>query len=106
MIGLAMLLAAESATFLGGAELYGLCTGSKEERLECVRYVEGVADGVAFTQSAEARNVREVCIPPETTLKKLTTITVKYMKKHPAERESRAGILTWSAFKATYPCPK
>jgi len=106
MIGLVMLLAAESATFLEGGDLYGLCKGDKAEKLQCLRYVEGAADGIAVAQWAEKQNVRDVCIPTKTTIKKLANVTVKFMNKHPEERHLQASIIVWTAFKKAFPCSK
>ncbi|CAN5401054.1 hypothetical protein BH10PSE15_BH10PSE15_01710 [soil metagenome] len=106
MIGLVMLLAAESATFLQGDELYALCKGDKTEKLQCLRYVEGAADGIAVAQWADKQNVRRVCVPTKATIKKLASVTVKYINKHPAERHLQGSILVWNAFSQAYPCSK
>lgn len=104
MIGLVMLLTAESSTFMGGEELYGLCKGGKSEQLECLRYVEGAADGIAVAQWANKRNVRSVCIPPKATIKKLASVTVRYIKRNPADRNLQGSIIVWNAFKKAFPC--
>lgn len=106
MIGLVMFVAAESATFLEGEDLFALCKGSKAEQLECLRYVEGAADGIGVAQWANKRNVREVCIPTKVTIKKLASVTVKYLGKHPEDRHLQGSILVWSAFKKAFPCDK
>jgi hypothetical protein len=106
MIGLVMLLAVQSATFLEGNELYDLCTGDKAAQLQCLRYVEGAADGLAVAQWSDKRTAPTVCIPTKATLKKLAEVTVKHMKKHPAGRDGQASLIVWAAFKAAYPCPK
>jgi len=106
MIGVVMFLAAESATFMDGDELYALCKGSKAEQLQCLRYVEGAADGIAVAQWSDKRNVRGVCIPTKATVKKLAKVTVTYMNKHKAERHAQASIILWSAFKKAFPCSK
>lgn len=106
MIGFAILLAAQSATFMDGDELYGLCKGDKAEQLQCLRYIEGAADGIAVAQWADKRNAQAVCIPTKATIKKLASVTVKYMNKNPEARHQQGSIIVWSAFKKAYPCAK
>jgi len=106
MIGLMMLLAAESATFMDGQDLYALCKGDEAERLQCLRYVEGAADGIAVSQWSNTRNVRQVCIPTNATVKKLAKVTVKYMDKNPQDRDRQGSIIVLRAFKKAYPCGK
>jgi hypothetical protein len=105
MIGLLMMLAAESAIYMPGNELYGLCTGDQLGQMQCMRYIEGVTDGIAVTQISDEQNARAVCVPKAASIEQLTDVTVRLMKDQPDKRHLHASTLVWVALKQAFPCP-
>ena len=74
-----------------------------QDRALCLGYVIGSADSWASALLAAGRP-QVVCIPAGATNDQITQATVRYLRAHPEESASTAGMVIFAALKATFPC--
>lgn len=99
--------AAANASFYTGAELYKVCTTSRESKAyvdqtyECIAYITGAVDAFKTT-----RNVTKVksCIPADVTISQLRTVTIDYLRQNPKLRSESASDLVFAATRTAWPC--
>jgi hypothetical protein len=106
MIGLMMMLAAgQSATFVGGNDLYAQCTGDSLGQLQCMSYVVGVADGIAASETVSKAAHADICIPNGASQRQLMDVVTKFLRDDPEHRALHASVLVYVAFEKAFPCP-
>lgn len=97
-----------------GANFQAVCDGNEQfervnradqhttESLFCGGWVRGASQAVRL--QVVSANTREVCMPPAITVGQQTKILLRYIQKHPQEKDLSATELFTKALKETYPC--
>ena len=99
MIGLAMLMAAQSVGgFVNGTQLYADCTSGDHV---CAGYIIGVVDGYLLVKPRSL-----ICLPANITRARVIVVALQYLKDHPSERKYTASSLVLKATGDAFPCPK
>jgi hypothetical protein len=84
-----------SAGFVNGNELYEMCSKQSTAAVQCVGYVEGIAD--ADETSARISDWRW-CMPAKVAAGQLVDVVVQYIFSHPSIWELNAAPLVVAAF--------
>jgi hypothetical protein len=93
--------------FKTGNDLYSSCTKKNDFPSECSVYLMAIADTMAYAM-ADGQSVFGLtgCVPAGVTLGQIRDITVQYLYKHSAIRQSIASVLVAAAISEAFPCPK
>lgn len=97
------------AGYYSGNELLELCTTERsksnyvENTYECVAYIAGAVDSINDTRAV---NKLKKCIPKAVTISQLKDVTVDFLRKNPADRNTSASTLVFAATRKAWPCTK
>jgi hypothetical protein len=90
-----------------GAQLYTLCTESKEtvQHTACLAYVRGVTDGLFMAQAMQEQRVRS-CFPKDSPIDPVQArlIVEKYMRNNPEQLDRGAIVVAFTALATAFPC--
>jgi hypothetical protein len=80
-----------------------LTTLCGQDRSACLTYVLGAADAFASALVAAGRP-QAFCFPKGTTNDQIAQLVVRYLRAHPEEGGSNAGLVILAGLTSTYPC--
>lgn len=101
--------AAEAAKFITGFELLLDCErevgAAYVGPMPCLNYIAGVIDGYHMRGNDEAGPGRPAfCLPDGVTLGQLQLVVTKWLREHPGDLHSFAGIAVHFAVSQAFPC--
>jgi Rap1a immunity proteins len=94
------------ADVLSGNEWLADCSANENFRkLACLRFAEGVANGIALWAGSSRANA-PMCLPDGgVSTGQVQDVGVRYVRAHPEIRHLPAATLLLAAFKEAWPCP-
>lgn len=102
---LASLGAAQAGGTVTAKEWIKYCDGGKNpgNKIACLAYVRGVADGLNLWNHAET-NTAPVCIPSDVNTDQLVAVGQKFFRDSPKDRHLTASVFLGFAFLDAWPC--
>ena len=92
--------------FLDGNALLTRCTDAGPVEVECIGYVEGIADAMAAIQAHDGSlQGSRACIPDTVLSTQVRDIVTRFLREHPELRHVSAASVVAHALAEAFPCP-
>lgn len=105
---LAFLAAPASAQMTTGNDLYQFCTGTTDQKIECLNYLSGwraAAETMSILYANRTPPSSPVfCLPNGATTGQIYDVVVKHLRDNPASRHQMTSILLLVAMRDNFPC--
>jgi hypothetical protein len=103
--------AVSAAKFDTGNELYATCTGTVDNEIQCLAFLEGYHTGVTVAAlelgrlaSIPAERLQLYCMPQGVTLGQSKDVVVNFLRDHAQVRHLPANALVLNALELAFPC--
>jgi hypothetical protein len=88
-------------TFYNGNEILDACTSTKiGARQFCHAYIAGVSDTLEWRRAA--KGLKTDCVRMSASTDQVADVAIKFLKEHPADRDSSAAALIQTALEESF----